>query len=52
MEMQNDAGNDPYCNVDEGYKNDSEERDWVETWGRVLGAHFVQEGLLVGYDFV
>ena len=54
--MQNNASNDPYCNVDEGYKGndaDSRERDSAEAWETgVLGAHFVQEGQLVGYDFV
>ena len=54
--MQNDAGNDPYCNVDEGYQGDdadSRERDSAEAWeAGVLGAHFVQEGRLFGCDFV
>lgn len=46
--MQNDAGNNPYCNVDEGYEGDDtdgRERDSAEAWkAGVLGAHSVQEG--------
>src|SRR5277367_2352698 len=54
--MQNDADNDPYCNVDEGYEGDdtdSRERDSAEAWeAGVLGAHSMQESRLVGCDLV
>jgi hypothetical protein len=54
--MQNDAGNDSYCNVDEGYEGDdtdSRERDSAEAWkAGVLGAHSVQEGRLLRCDLV